>query len=242
MAESRSYSPNYETVRKAADAALMSPDGIAINYRVDAVTPMSACALKARSFQQSFTSLRARMRRLDAKVRGEIMEHSVVRDSFARGPYDDLVCQRLPLADEGGWCVTLRHAHVLIDELEIIDIATGQPLSEIGKNKSELEVFYSKAIHGPSAFTHAERARAMELDPFFWTGSLPGNIGLPPEPFTPPRWFFNAALPAPKDWEWSWNDGDPNGRKPAGLRPKLEITDIVDTPVESMWDEDPDAE
>lgn len=70
MADTRAYSPNFQGVAALADRALARPEGITINFEVATYGSIEACAHVARGFQKTFTSLRARARRLSERQLG----------------------------------------------------------------------------------------------------------------------------------------------------------------------------
>ena len=126
MGESRTFSANYESAQKAADRALATPDGIDIRFWVEKLGSLEACATASRSFQTNFASMRSRARK--NALRGT--EASGSAYNMARGPYDDLICTRRPLADGKGWVVMLTRGGLAFDELDIIDRSTGAPINE----------------------------------------------------------------------------------------------------------------
>lgn len=122
MPAARSFSPSFNMIVDTARAALQKPEGLSVEFRISKLGSMEACATAARSFQVSFTSLRARARRKNMAAKGQLYD----RDHDAFGIYDGLVCQRQRFPDNSGWYVWLGPASAALQDLEIIDNATGE--------------------------------------------------------------------------------------------------------------------
>lgn len=128
MTEPRAFTPAMEAVREIADQALLAgPEGITLYWRCPPFT-LETARLQARSFQQSFTSLRARARRLSA-------EDKLARDHAGTGTYDRLAAQRGDLPDAAGAYIRLCPARALFEDVEIVSNATGQALRTVGSAK-----------------------------------------------------------------------------------------------------------
>ena len=168
MTASRHESPSYAAVRGAADRALNAPQGVTVYFRIADHGTMAQCEHLARGFQVSFTSMRARARRLSAKIRGE---NPHMMDSMATGEYDRLVCQRALLPDGGGWSVGLYPTAMMLAGMEIVDNATGQPITDIGKGQTEAEALSERILRAlidkqrPTRPTPEDMKRLWELAP-----------------------------------------------------------------------------
>lgn len=136
MAETRAYSANFHHVQAIAQRALDNPSGLIVAWTLRDQPTLDACKLKARSFQQSFTSFRARDRRLSAKLLGE-SSTVIPRDSFASSKYDRLVCAREMTPAGDGWQIRFIHVGDMLSELNIIDPSTGLPLADMGAGQDE---------------------------------------------------------------------------------------------------------
>lgn len=165
MPQPNAYMAAFTSVASAADLALDRPEGVTITWTVEEYGDAEVCKSLSRSFQTTFTSLRARTRRTAMVRRGE----ANLRDTDALGPYDKLVCMRAPLAFGAGWSVLLCPSNLMINRLNITDNATGRPVTEIGRERDERNVLFDKAFNTPELWTDADNARALELDPLFWT-------------------------------------------------------------------------
>ncbi len=155
MVAPRTYSPNFDTVTQAADAALNDPDGITIRFKLDTLGSMEACRLSARSFQKSFTALRARANRLS---------NTSARDTNKTGIYSKLICQVLPMGDDSGWMVNLLPARVVLSTLDIISNSTGLPITSFGAKQDERTKLTEKSVFQPSEFTAEDYDRLTQLD------------------------------------------------------------------------------
>lgn len=155
MPAPRTYSPNFDAVTQAADAAVAAPDGVTLQFLTSALGSMDGCRFAARSFQKSFTALRARARKLSQ--RDELYSNK-------RGPYDGLVCQLQPLADDTGWIVSLIPSRIVLSQLNIIDNATGLPLTEFGTHQDRKLALFNKAQNQRDAFTEEDWTELTRLD------------------------------------------------------------------------------
>jgi hypothetical protein len=177
------YTANFSSVQAAADRALDAPSGITIRFTVERHGSLAQCEHLARGFQKSFSSIRARARRISRTVRGESAT-IVPIDTMAHGPYDGLVCQRSRLPDDMGWSVGLYPASVILDAMDIIDNDTGRPITEIGANRTETNAILDRMGHG--AVTADDWARLKELDPDLYT-SVKEAYALAGKPNAVPR-------------------------------------------------------
>lgn len=144
MAETRAYSANYHHVQAVAQRALANPSGLIIAWTLDTEPTLEVCKLKARSFQQSFTSFRARDRRMSASNHGE--SRIPPRDSMAVSDYDRLVCAREMTPSGNGWQIRFIPIADVLKELNIIDPSTGLPLDDIGSNRNEANTLMDEWI------------------------------------------------------------------------------------------------
>jgi len=129
MAQQRAWGPTFDSVRRAADTALQSSEGINIYFRIARYELPQNCATASRSFQNSFCALRARARRLSEKRLGEYSRNRLGTPAIsdASGDYDSLVCERREL-ENGEWVVRLIPSHMHLGDVEIVDIASGKKL------------------------------------------------------------------------------------------------------------------
>lgn len=194
MPEARHPTVAQRVVERVAFAALSSDEGVTMRFMVKDHGSLEACQALARSFQQTFSSVRHRARRVSGKLLGE--DKSQPRDGMAQGMYDVLSCQRLPLPNGAGWSVLLARASVFLAGFDIIDNATGLPLADIGRERDEkarlVEKFgqsLQKINTGPR-LTEAEILRLEELEPGIIEDYGEGKYTLPArEPVLAPSSF-----------------------------------------------------
>lgn len=197
MPDARAFTGNMETLRAILDSALEAPEGVTLYFRSPPHTPAAAAAA-ARGIQTSFSSLRARVRRSAMRRAGEL--HA--RDVNARGAYDTLMCQREAL-DGGSWAVRFVRAGEFLQGIEIIDNATGKPLTSLGQAQDERERLIDKAIMGIGGkLTAADWDRLTELDARAFPTEAPWHspngvmtFPRPTDSDTPPLEGADAALP-----------------------------------------------
>lgn len=128
MPAARAMTGNMSLAASIADKALEAAEGITIPYRVSKYGSLDACDQQARSLQSSFTSLRARVRRLANRVREDEL---MLRDQSIVGKYDALACLRQLMPGNEGWQVWIGPAISALADLEIIDNATGKNLAGV---------------------------------------------------------------------------------------------------------------
>ncbi len=146
MAETRAFSANFHHIQALAMRALQSPSGIIITWTVPRDCPtLDDCKRAARSFQQSFTSFRARDRRMSARLLGESTKIPP-RDSFAQSSFDRLVCMREMTPNGDGWQIRFLHIKDVLSTLNISDGATGLPLTDLGTGRDECGVLLDHFI------------------------------------------------------------------------------------------------
>lgn len=189
MPDARAFSPNMVSPQHVAQAAQARPGGVTLAFRVSVHGSLEECAHRARSFQQSFTSMRARARGLSQKRLGE---STSPRYSMARGPYDDLVCQRRLLPNGEGWAVDIIPSNLTLTSLDIIDRETGLPVDTVDNNSNlifTLSTKYSNYLmgKGPSLTMDEEETLkrvagedALEEIRSYSSGAsldAPGNVG-----------------------------------------------------------------
>lgn len=200
MPQPRGQTASLESVRRLADHALSVADGVTVFFRLQQHVTLEACATRARSFQTTFSSLRAKERRskvIHALGKGE--GGDLERDLYTRGKYDSLGCQRNPLPDGEGWKVELIPLDAMIDAFDVIDNSTGLSLAHMGMHKSELGALNAKVAKalmqgvGYECLTIAERRRAIELDPFFFTQFDAALGRMPNAPDEMPKGFFGEG-------------------------------------------------
>lgn len=180
MTEPRALTAAMVNAQRVADAALSTPDGICIYFRTPAQGSLAHCKHLARSFQQSFSSMRSRARRTVENRAHHSNDGIKLRDIFVRGPYDNLACIREELPEDAGWCITVCPSSTILNQFDIIDIATGKPLSNVGAGRDELNIIMEKALQRPETMTIREYDRALEIDPTFWDAiDDPNSVWLP---------------------------------------------------------------
>ncbi len=162
MPSPRAYTANMDSIASVADAANASPDGLTVFYYPKDYGSVEGCKAAAVSFQQAFSALRSRARRLSERRLGE--DATPPRDSFASGIYDKLVCRRSPLTDNAGWKIELIPARNVLSQMEIIDNATGLPLTTLGSHTDEWTKLLNKSIYQRADFTADDWDRFTELD------------------------------------------------------------------------------
>ncbi len=148
----QAFTPNMDTMARVCQDALASPNGLTLKFTVAKLGSLEACHARAKSTQNTFTSLRARSRRLTPAERGS-------RDHFKRGDDDTLVCRREPLPDNEGWCVRFLHAIDMFSDVEIAD-GNGDPF---GPDVAEIRELEHKLWHKFSHFTPFDYDRLKEL-------------------------------------------------------------------------------
>lgn len=153
MPAPRGFTPNLSRIKDWADAALDNPDGVTLRWRVPEFS-LEACAQHARGFQTSFTSLRAKARRQKIVHTGYESEHAL--DQYTRGPYDSLACVREPLANGGGWSITLCRGYDMFQGVEVTNARTGEPIIGETAEDRERERIIMKAQQFPDQITQAE--------------------------------------------------------------------------------------
>lgn len=121
MPATLAHTGSQETVSKYADHALHSPAGIAVHFLTTDHGSLVAAHSAARGFTSTFSALRARQRRIAQRQRGDTAP--IGTDTFARGPYDRLVCAMIKT--EEGYSVHLKPTTSTLD-LPVTDLATGQ--------------------------------------------------------------------------------------------------------------------
>lgn len=178
MSDARLFSPNYDNVRQVADAALLKPEGITIRFSVDLYTTYLNCEHAARRFQQTFTSLRARAARLNARLRGE-SETIPPRYSEAHGIYSNLVCQRSKFPPERVE-VFLGPASEVMRSLVIVDNATGELLN-LGAGESKWSRLAKISASHPERLTAEEYDYLADHSPYpnYWADINSGDVDNP---------------------------------------------------------------
>lgn len=149
----QAFTANMDTMSKLCDDALMSPTGLTVKFTVDRLGSLEACHTRARSTQNTFTSLRARSRRLNPEEKASAYHTK-------RGPYDGLVCRREPLPHNEGWCVRFLHATNIWDDVEITG-GDGEPLGDL----HEIRTLTAKLFGDFAHFTIYDYDRLEELKP-----------------------------------------------------------------------------
>ncbi len=150
MPDPRYNTPSFDNVRHVAEQALNNDDGIVLTFAVAQYGTYANCELAARSFQTSFTSLRARMAKQNARHRGE---HVDERISDALGVYSTLVCQRSRFPDRVE--VFIGQSRVLLKTLDIRNAATGEPI-HLGRGETRWERLNKLAASTPQKLTLEE--------------------------------------------------------------------------------------
>lgn len=149
----RAYTANMDEVRKLCETALQSTTGLTITFTVERHGSLAACKSRAVSTQNSFTSLRARSRKLDTSS-----EHAALH--FIRGQYDGLVCRREPLPNNAGWLVRFLPATSMFADVEITG-GNGEPLDDLQEALMLSNKLFSDFAH----FTVFDYDRLEQLKP-----------------------------------------------------------------------------
>lgn len=126
MPASRTTTPAQQRVRDIADQALKEPDGITIWFRTSQYGSLKAANSAALGYQQAFSAMRARARRLAQRQSGEA--HDLL-DGFSHGPYDSLAVSKQWLPDDEGVTLIFLPSYAFGMDLEITSNATGEPLA-----------------------------------------------------------------------------------------------------------------
>lgn len=131
MADARGLTGNMEATYNLLTNSLQCPEGVTLLWRVETYGSLEACRIRSRSFHTTFSTLRNRDRRLSINLTGE---NKNARDLEARGLLDRVACSITPLPDDAGWQAWIGPADALYADLEIVDNATGLPVSGLGRN------------------------------------------------------------------------------------------------------------
>lgn len=156
MPQPKAITAAQDQVRKVADMALADLEGVTITFTPDKFGTHANCGSRARGFQCSFASMRARNRL------------SVARTSKTHEPssvYDQLLCQRYELPNEGGWKVTLTKNTGIGEDWDIISNATGASVTQKTEYDSLSELFAKDQLSFWS--NEALMKRMIELQPDF---------------------------------------------------------------------------
>jgi len=150
MPDARAFTGQMQVVEQLAQKALK--ENVTVFLTVEQYGSVEACQKRARSLQTSFSSFRARTRRLSG-------DEKRARDVFKQGPYDTLACLIDPLPNAGGWKFWLGQGSSLLDDLDVRG-ADGKPLTDFGANKSERAQFVEdvlpRAMMSPPQITKRE--------------------------------------------------------------------------------------
>lgn len=160
MSQPRVLTAALTRVREQAEKALTIPGGIAIHFTVERYGSLDACMSLSRSFQTSFCSLRARVRKDIARC---IANPNIAAEVVCS--YDNLVCQRLPLPNERGWVIQLFPAQGMIDDWDVTSLETGKPLPVMMTEEKEIAALQARFYANPKKFSPNDNARMAELDP-----------------------------------------------------------------------------
>ncbi len=163
--QQRAWSANFESVSRAADLALTLPKGIFLEFTLNDFPTPEACKHAARSFQKSFTALRARERRRAELALHENSRTSVPIISSARGQYCGLSCVPEPKED-GSWIVRLIPAQLHMANMRIRNADTGEEIEMFNPDEAELGTLISLSMKPieERAFTQEQWKRTTELD------------------------------------------------------------------------------
>ncbi len=231
MPAPRAYSPSFVSVADAADQALARENGMDIYFTVERYGSLEACLTLSRSFQKSFTSLRARARRLSERRIGE-EGINAPRDSMAVGNYDTLVCQRVQMGEGRGWIVSLIPTHVVMSQFDCRDPVTGEKITDLGFNADRETVLFKKAMRKPIVLTVKEWDEFTALKPGWHThlGDIwfPRYIAVGAPPYTPEAPTHRALHAKPKASSLTLADLD---AAEAEVRPAIPLY----TPEEEEW-------
>lgn len=132
MPDARITTASIDAVRRVAELALARPDGLAVNFTLADCGTLESCQARSRSFQTSFSSLRARVRRQLAANQTNRLDQDIP------GRYDRLSCQRVAIPGGNGYQVLLYPVDRLVMELNVTDMH-GMPLEELSPDKARLD-------------------------------------------------------------------------------------------------------
>lgn len=148
MSNPSPFTAAMDRVREKANIALATAGGIAINFTQEKYGSLDNCATLSRSFQTSFCSMRSRARK-----------------TIGVRSYDGLMCQRQMLPDLSGWQIRLFPVEGMIDDWDIISLATGKPLDAAKNVEEEILQLQQKFFGDPKHFPPNDNARLCELVP-----------------------------------------------------------------------------
>jgi hypothetical protein len=150
-------------VKSLADRALQLPEGLRIYFRTEAHGTFETAHRAARSFQTSFSSMRAKARR--QMERAHSQNDSLIMDTLTQGPYDSLACQKEWLPNGEGFAIWLAPAYALDLFNDVVDAKSGQQLEEYTpdfiRSNAILQFWLKKA----QAAKEAHEQMANPLDP-----------------------------------------------------------------------------
>lgn len=131
MARARTFTASFSAVSNLADRALSTSQGGDIHFTLERYGSPQGCAHAARSFQNTFSAMRAQDRNRSPYAKAERANNGGVNPAitFARSEYDALVCQRKVLPD-GSWVVSLMKGASYLNSFTLIDRATGKDITE----------------------------------------------------------------------------------------------------------------
>jgi hypothetical protein len=126
MVAPQTFTPQMERVRQLADKAKESSEGVRVFFRASALGSFDAAKSAAHGIQTAFSALRARERRKAQRCNGE---SDLVLDPNTRGPYCGIACVKRPLPNREGFSIEFVPEFAHAQDLEVVDIASGQPLA-----------------------------------------------------------------------------------------------------------------
>jgi|SRR6185312_3310537 len=149
----RSFNASSAVVKRVADAALDDPAGCVVTWFSRDIG-LAACRQSARSFQTSFSSLRARARRQRINHVGDAS--NLTLDLEVVGPYDCLACTPRELPEGAGWSVSLLKADTALQGVTITSASTGEPIDGIDRESVKKNEILNRMIEYPHTVTRAE--------------------------------------------------------------------------------------
>lgn len=152
----RAFTASIELVRTLADRARDSKTGIRVRFIVGHnVETLEAARTRARALQQAYSSLRTRARRLTHDDKKQA-------NNYIRGPYDKIMCNYTPLANDRGYEVFFTQGASVLEDLIVIDDDTGEEIDFVPSRRDELINMLSYDF---AAFTPAHWDELHALDP-----------------------------------------------------------------------------
>lgn len=155
MPTAYAYTGTLEHARRLGDAALAAPNGITVTfYSRDFPDGEPGAARAARTFQKTFSAMRAKSRRILSTNSGE---HATHLDTKVLHKFDALACMRDALPRGQGWAVKLIPATMVHIGAIVTDNSTGAVVSEFDPNERIVAGFIDTMLDEMYAAQKAKR-------------------------------------------------------------------------------------